>query len=241
MPKPRQSPPWRLIAIGRVIGAFMAALGASVRWTRLGASAGAPLWAERKPVILVVWHGRLLLAHCTWPLGRRGIPIHALVSNSREGDIITQAFSVVGVDAIRGSTAKAGQQKGGMEAMMAMIRTLRAGQCVCITPDGPRGPRQRVQRGVISLAKATGAPILCVTWNTAGRRVLKSWDNMVAPMPFSRGVMMWAEPITIARDASPEEEERVRVFVETELNRITSAADRHFGAAPTMPDEGARD
>lgn len=225
------------IAIGAVIGSIMALLANTIRWRPIARAEGEAVWGVGKPVILVVWHGRLLMAHKGWPLGKgEKVPIKALVSNSKDGEIITRAFARVGVDAIRGSAAKGGQQKGGMEAMIAMIRALRAGQSVCITPDGPRGPRMRVQRGVISLARATGAPILCMSWNTAGRTVLKSWDRMVMPSPFSQGVVVWSKAMHVARDASPAEEEQARLALEGELNRITALADTHFGAAIIEPD-----
>lgn len=214
----------------------------TIRWRHIDRAEGEAVWGRSKPVILVVWHGRLLMAHKGWPLGKSDkVPIKALISNSKEGEIIARAFERVGVENIRGSAAKGGQQKGGMEAMIAMIRALRAGQSVCITPDGPRGPRMRVQRGVISLAKATGAPILCVSWNTAGRHVLNSWDRMVLPTPFSRGLVVWSKALTVARDASPGDEEAARLALEAELNRITALADNHFGAALITPDPAPQD
>ena len=72
----------------------------------------------------------------------------------------------------------------------------------CFTPDGPRGPRYQVQPGLVLVAKRTGAPILPMTFGAQWKRVLTSWDAFLLPLPFSRIVVVYGEPIYVPADAS---------------------------------------
>ena len=105
--------------------------------------------------ILAFWHAHLLLMlHAAY---RR--PIAALVSQSRDGEMIAQVFGHYKVSSIRGSSTR-----GGSEAMRAMIRGARDGINLAFTPDGPKGPARIVKEGVIFAAQATGLPILPVAF-----------------------------------------------------------------------------
>jgi lysophospholipid acyltransferase (LPLAT)-like uncharacterized protein len=105
--------------------------------------------------ILTFWHAHLLLMlHAAY---RR--PISALVSQSRDGEMIASVFSLYKVSSIRGSSTR-----GGSEAMRALIRVARQGTNLAFTPDGPKGPPRIVKEGVIFAAQATGLPILPVAF-----------------------------------------------------------------------------
>lgn len=105
--------------------------------------------------ILAFWHQHLLLMlHA-----RYRKPISALVSQSKDGEIIARVFDHYGVASARGSSTR-----GGHSAMRDMIRLARAGENLAITPDGPRGPARIAKDGVIVAAQATGLPILPVAF-----------------------------------------------------------------------------
>jgi lysophospholipid acyltransferase (LPLAT)-like uncharacterized protein len=108
-----------------------------------------------KQYVLTFWHQHLLLMlHA-----RYRKPISALVSQSKDGEIIARVFDHYGVDSARGSSTR-----GGHSAMRDMIRLARAGQNIAITPDGPKGPARIAKDGVIVAAQATGLPILPVAF-----------------------------------------------------------------------------
>jgi lysophospholipid acyltransferase (LPLAT)-like uncharacterized protein len=109
-----------------------------------------------------------------------------------------------------------------------MVRFLRNGIDIAITPDGPKGPRHVVKEGVIRLARITGVPIFPVTFNCSRKYHVNSWDRFLFPVPFSKGVFIWGNPITIPRSANKAEAERKRNVLEQELTRITVQADRYF-------------
>lgn len=223
-----KSPEGRAL-LGRLIGWYGGFCAATTRWTVIGGEAARTAWAGG-PVIVCFWHNRLLQVHAAWPRKQAGRPLRVLISNSRDGDTITEAARTVGLDAVRGSSAQSGKDKGAMAAVRDMISHLRAGGALGVTPDGPRGPRMRAELGAVQVAKVTGAPILCFAWSQRGRRVLeKSWDKHLVPVPFGRGTIVWSEPMRVTRDADIE---AARATLEDTLTRVSDEADRAAGAEP---------
>lgn len=197
------------------------------RWRVIGAETPRGLWDRGKPFVGVFWHGRLLMMPCSWDYRN---PIHMLISAHRDGQLISRTVGYFGIRTIAGST-----RRGGTGALRAMLGALNRGECVAITPDGPRGPRMRVSVGVVNLARLAAVPVVPVTFGATSRRVMKSWDRFVVALPFCRGVIIWGEPVSIARDATEDEVERARQDVEDELNRISAEADRMCNVAPVHP------
>jgi hypothetical protein len=227
-----------LTFVGRMIGRYMMFTARTTRWTYVGKDIAEAVWAKGGPAIAAVWHSRLMLARHGWQMENGAQTIHPLISYSKDGDVLSIACDAVDAPPIRGSTnnsAKGDKNKGGAAAMRDMLRALKAGDAIYITPDGPRGPRMRMEAGLIALARHTGAPIICVAWGVKSRLMLKTWDRFVVPLPFSRGVYIWSGPFAIAKDASPAEEEKLRITLEAELTRITHEADRATGWAITEP------
>lgn len=227
--------------IGRAIGLYMRLAGATTRWEEINRAAAAPFMAGQGRVIACVWHGRFMQAHKLWAFGP-GVPrAQMLISNSREGEIIAHAALTVRVGVIRGSAAKGAQLKGGFEAGRAIARHIAKGEVVCITPDGPRGPRMRASKGAVQMSKLTGAAMLPMAWSSNNRVAFKSWDRMMLPVPFGRGVLIWGEPVPApAEDADDAAMEAARAQLEAEMNRIAAEADRLAGVeiiAPASPDE----
>ena len=200
---------------------------ATSRWQTLGREEADALLRAGRPFIAAFWHGRLMMA----PQGWRAEPVmHVVVSRHRDGESIARAVRHLGVATIRGS-----RTRGGAAALRASLRLLREGGYLGITPDGPRGPRMRVQPGIIALARLSGVPILPATYAVSRRRVAGSWDRFVIALPFSRGVYLWGQPIHVAADADEAAMERSRLLLEERLNALTADADRMVGAAPIEP------
>jgi lysophospholipid acyltransferase (LPLAT)-like uncharacterized protein len=191
------------------------------RWTVEGGDIPRRLCAEGRGFIGAFWHGRMLMIPLVWqPLA----PMHILISAHRDGRIIADAVARFGVSSITGST-----RRGGAAAMREMLKRLEMGECIGITPDGPRGPATIASGGIVSLARLAGAPIVPVTFATSRRRILPSWDGFHLALPFGRGIFLVGEPIVIARDLEAAELEEARLLIEARLNDITAAADRQVG------------
>ncbi|MEM6623150.1 MAG: lysophospholipid acyltransferase family protein [Pseudomonadota bacterium] len=186
-------------------------------------------------VIAAFWHGRLFMAP-TWPARHRRAV--AMISNNRDGDLIAAIVRRFGALAVRGSTndrAKA-RDKGGAEAFAAAHRELTENEAMLgVTPDGPRGPRMRVQPGVALLSIQTGIPITPVTFSTVKGKTLRNWDRFLVPFPFGRGVQIVGAPVLPPPQGTPQALSRHMVEIERVLNEITAEADRLCGRPPTEP------
>ncbi len=223
--------------LGGLIGGYMALIKRATRWEVHGREHIAPIWDSGEGLVLCTWHGRNLFLQSTWPSDRQQPAI--LISKSREGDVVARAAGLNGVALIRGSTqndAKKHKDKGGAAAFRDMVRWVRGGGCMGITPDGPRGPRQRVSMGAIKLAQITGAPLAPVSWSTRWGFRLKSWDRFHVPLPFGRGLIVWSEPVRLPPNPSPDDIEAARALVEARLNEGMEAADIACGKDTITPD-----
>jgi lysophospholipid acyltransferase (LPLAT)-like uncharacterized protein len=179
------------------------------------------LRAEGKPFILAFWHGRLLMIPMAW---QRLAPMHMLISAHPDGQIIADAVTYFGVDSIAGSSSR-----GGSAALRTMLKRLKQGDCVGITPDGPRGPAMTASTGIINVARLAQVPIVPITYATSRRRLLATWDCFHLPWPFGRGVYLWGEPIAIAGALDGQGLERARLLVETRMADMVREADRRVG------------
>lgn len=176
-----------------------------------------------RPILFAFWHGRMLYFLKLYEyLGAR---VTVLVSQSRDGEVVAQLLSRFGFQTIRGSTSR-----GGARGLLAVVNKVRSGMHAAFTPDGPRGPRFQVQPGLVMVAKRTGAPILPMAFGAQRKRVLASWDAFLLPLPFSRVVVVYGEPIYVPADASAADLEAKRREVEASLRRITETADTYFTA-----------
>lgn len=203
------------------------------RWTVEGADIPRRLRAEGKPFILAFWHGRLLMIPMAW---QRLAPMHMLISGHRDGRIIADAVRYFDVESIAGSS-----NQGGTGALRAMLRFVKAGDCVGITPDGPNGPAMRASSGIVAAAKLTRAPIIPITYATSRRRILGTWDRFHLPFPWSRGVYLWGEPITVPAALDEDEIENWRRQIEERMIAQTAEADRRVGRETTAPGTLSRD
>jgi len=139
-----------------------------------------------------------------------------------------------GVDSIAGSTSR-----GGSAALRTMLKRLKTGDCVGITPDGPRGPAMSASTGIVNLARLARVPIVPITYATSRRRMLATWDRFHLPWPFGRGVYLWGEPITFAEELDQAGLECARRLVETRMVEMVCEAERRVGhrvPAPAVSD-----
>jgi lysophospholipid acyltransferase (LPLAT)-like uncharacterized protein len=140
------------------------------------------------PFIFVLWHSRIL------PLlarhQREGVVL--LISRHRDGEYLADLAHAWGYESVRGST-----QRGGEVGLLGIVRALQAGAVVAMTPDGPRGPRERVQPGAVAAAQHAGVPIIAVGARTSSAWYLQSWDRMCIPKPFAAIDVRYSAPIRI--------------------------------------------
>lgn len=181
--------------LGTVAGWLMRTLAATVRMDIRDRCGIADNPVTMPPAIYILWHNRFFVVPPAWNRICYGLrKTVALTSASNDGAMVAAAMKVFGLDSIRGSSSRRG-----VAALVGLKRALAAGNDICLTPDGPRGPRYRVQPGFLKLAEATGAPIIPIHLRFSNAWRLKTWDRFVIPKPFSRVEITFAEPIRIPR------------------------------------------
>ena len=227
--------PYKRLLRNEAVRGVLCALGAGYirlvhatsRWRVEGGHIPGAYWDRGEPFIVAYWHGRILMMPYSW---RQDRTMSLLISQHPDGQFIARLVRRFGLGTIAGST-----RRGGTAALRAMLRVLKAGGHVGITPDGPRGPRMRVSLGVVDVARLSGAAMMPVAYATSRRRVLSSWDRFVVALPFSRGVFVWGAAVEVPRDADAEACERLRRTLEERLNAVTAEADRLVGQTAIEP------
>ena len=193
------------------------------RWQVVGGDIPQKFWAENKPFILCFWHGRIMMAPYCW---NRNTPINMLISDHQDGQLIARTVSHFGIKTVVGSTSK-----GGAKAVREMVKWIKSGEYVGITPDGPRGPRMRSSEGAVVVARLSGVPLIPVSFSTSRGKNLRSWDRFLVAKPFGRGVFVWGQPIYVGRDNV----DQARKDLEASLNQLTREADQLAGRGPVDP------
>lgn len=176
---------------------------ATLRWEREGQEKAQAVWAAGGGAILCFWHARIPLGPQSWPQGPDKQDMRALISRSADGEFIALTVQKIGFPAIRGSSKKGsdpGKNKHGEQAFRDMIKWVKGGGGIAITPDGPRGPAEVMQSGTPTLARMTGAPVLFVGLASKPCIRIGSWDRTLIPLPFSKGAMVWDGPVHAGRE-----------------------------------------
>jgi lysophospholipid acyltransferase (LPLAT)-like uncharacterized protein len=178
---------------------------------------------QGKPFLTCFWHGRLLMLPYGW-VGRKSSPKHPffmLISTHNDGRLISKTVSWFGIKTIGGSS-----NRGGSEAFRKIIQHVKQGHTIGITPDGPRGPYDSVSDGTIKMAHFCKLDILPITFSTSRAKVFKSWDKFFLPLPFSKGIISWGDPLNIQQDSLEESVKKVQ----NALITLRDDADRYVGA-----------
>ncbi|OGF49056.1 MAG: hypothetical protein A2231_03780 [Candidatus Firestonebacteria bacterium RIFOXYA2_FULL_40_8] len=199
-----------------VITASLRLIGLTLRLSEAGNTTLSPK-QKKPPSLFAFWHSRILTSVYYY----RKRNIHTLVSLNKDGEFIDRVMQKLGYTNVRGSTSR-----DGFRALLGLKQVLNNGDYVAITPDGPRGPKQKVQPGVITLSKISGVPITPFAFDAKNKWVLNSWDNFIIPKPFTKGVFVLGKEISVPSGADEKILEEKRQELETELSRLQEEAGR---------------
>lgn len=184
---------WVQSSLAWMLAAWMRFCFATIRWTHEDQDKAEAVWDSGGGVICAFWHGRIGLSPACWPHGRAQ-PAKALISLSADGQFIAKAVAQQGFPAIRGSTGNKDapeRDKGGTAALREVLRWVKSGGGIAVTPDGPRGPVREMGEGVPLMAKLSGAPVLFIGLSCRPAIRTPGWDDAILPMPFGRGAIVW--------------------------------------------------
>lgn len=203
---------------------FLSSVGAgyvlAVRWTSRIERQPPP---SGGPFIIALWHGQLAMLH---QLRFGDHALVALVSDHRDGQLISKCAWHFNIRTVSASTGR-----GGIVAVRQLFRLAREGHNLIITPDGPRGPRLRVNKGIIDVARLSGLPILPAAIGVSRSWKFNSWDRLEFPSPFSRIAVRLGTPIYVSGDGDITDHiERL----EGELTLLQHDADRAVDRRPAL-------
>lgn len=186
-------------------------IGKTVKFEAVGAENLESVENDGKIPIYTVWHDRIFLG--TYYLRNRKIVV--ITSQSFDGEYIARFLTRFGFGTVRGSSTR-----GGVGALVEMIRLMKKGLATAFTIDGPKGPRYVAKAGACLLAKKTGNPILPFSVEAEKFWTISSWDKLQIPKPFSRARFFYANPIFVEKDANDEEIEKKREELQTKLDEL---------------------
>lgn len=216
-----------LYLIGTLAGFYVWLVGKTGRFDIQGQEEFEKLVADNDGGIFVTWHGRALMLPFFW---RNTRLMKALVSPHADGRIIARLLRMFHIYSIDGSS-----DRNAAGAAIEITKELQRGTVVSLISDGPKGPSMHLNRSVIYFAQKTGKPVMGFTYSAKGAWIMrKSWDDMLIPKLFSKGVVRATKPLFVAPDATEDELEALRLQFETELNELTFAADKVCTIVPAI-------
>ncbi|MDR3256834.1 MAG: lipopolysaccharide heptosyltransferase II [Endomicrobium sp.] len=162
-----------------------------------------------KPSIYSFWHGN----EFPMMLSNQKNNIVIMVSLSKDGELLSQILQKFGYLTVRGSSTK-----GGKRGLIEIIRYARKGYTLAFAADGPRGPYHKLKPGVVYTAQKTGMPLLPISCSPKNKIVLnKSWDKTIIPLPFSKTIQIYGDPVYVNDGDNIEEK---TALVEERLNKL---------------------
>lgn len=178
------------------------------------------LRAAGRGFIFVLWHGRLLAP----TYYHRHQDIVTIISQSDDGEYIARVVERWGYEVIRGSSSR-----GGKRALYKLVRAARDGRVLAVTPDGPRGPKQKMKLGPLEIARRASSPLVPLVAASDRAWWFESWDRFLVPQPFATVRVAYGKPHEVPADANQQELERRAEKLECDLNRLLEEADTGAG------------
>ncbi len=188
--------------LARVIAAWLGFALRTTRWTIEG-DAAIHQAAITGRAVAAFWHETLPVMPALFRHARRANPAlraTALASRHHDGRLLGEIMRALGTEVVHGSTRRGGRDRGGAAGALGLLSALENGSLAVITPDGPRGPRRRAAPGVAQLAGLSGAPVLPAGAMLRHCIRLPTWDRMILPLPFGRGVIVCGAMIAVPRE-----------------------------------------
>ena len=139
-------------------------------------------WKNKKPFILAFWHNQLMMISYCWNSENKINILASGHSDGRFGAIVGKYFKL--------NNIPTSSDKKSI-SLKPIFTLLKNSNYIGITPDGPRGPNQKVSDGIIKISKATQVPIIPIGFASSKFRKLKSWDSFLITKPFSKCAFVW--------------------------------------------------
>ena len=170
---------------------------------------------EKKPFILAFWHSQLMMIGYVWKSNNVLNMLASSHSDGRFGAYIAGHFNLKNISI---------EAKNKSPSLRQIFKILNAGHYLGITPDGPRGPNQKVSEGIIKIAINSQVPIIPLGFASSKNFKLNSWDSFLITYPFSKCNFVWGDPIIIPATTKDTEIEKYKIILEEKINYCMSIA-----------------
>ncbi len=177
---------------------------------------------RKDPIIFSFFHGRMMMLGFLYKIIRRDGKVKMILSPHFDGEVGALIAQRFGIDSIKGSSSK-----GSFKLLRELLKI--KGYDIGITPDGPRGPFQKVKSGVTYISMVTGFPVVPVAYSVSKGKILNSWDRFLIPYPFSRGVYVLGKPIFVPDGLDKDKVDEFSKLIEEEMVKVTNLSDRLAG------------
>lgn len=172
-------------------------------------------WQNKKPFILAFWHGQLMTFSYTWKINKKLNILASSHSDGRFGASIAKYFKLNNIPI---------SSDGNNLSLRPIFKILNSNNYIAITPDGPRGPKEKVSEGIIKIAKISKVPIIPVGFGSSKNFCLKSWDSFLITLPFSKCRIVWGDSITIPENLKDQEIATYKKIIEEKINECVKKA-----------------
>lgn len=219
--------------LGWALWLNLALVRRTTRWRHEGLERMAPALVSGRPAIALFWHGRIPLCLGLAQIWWRREGLRCMVSPSGDGEFVARALARARFPAIRTSSARKGdaaKARAVVAAFREAVAWVKGGGVLVVTPDGPRGPGERIALGSLQIARRTGAPIYLMGVAAAHAITLNTWDRLTFAWPFGRGATVWDGPFHVPADADDTALQVLADELSRRLSAVTRRADQLCGA-----------
>lgn len=197
----------------------------------LGSNYAMDRFKNNQPVIICSWHHQIMMSPFVASQIKkvnRTKRIASLASKHGDGRFVGKIMDKYGVNNISGSSRDGRKADRGIDmyGLKEIFRAIKNGLGIAITPDGPRGPSQKINGEVIKIAEITGAPIVPVGIGYSTYVSLDSWDKFKIPLPFGKVNYYYGEPFLVGKNLSEEEIQNLNLKLEDAINFVANESNK---------------
>ena len=175
-------------------------------------------WKDGKPFILAFWHSQLMMVSFSWSYKKK---INILASGHSDGRFGAKVGNFFKLNNIQTSN------ENKILSLRSVFQLLKSQQYIGITPDGPRGPKEKVSKGIIKIAKSANVPIIPLGQWSSRNFTLKSWDSFLITLPFSKCNFVWGEEIEIPKNLKDDKIIDFQKIIKNKINECIEKAKKN--------------
>lgn len=207
----------------RVLAGYPGRVDRRTAWRHEGAEALEQQLREDGPVVLAMWHARLLYGTRFWRPGWP--PVMGLTSTAFPGQLGGQTMARFGI-----ATQALHDSRPAQSDMRRVAKAIRGGASLVIQADGPVGPARKASSVALDWARITGRPIWLAAGSGTAFRQLESWDRMMVPRRGGEALFAYRPwGVDVPKRVTPDAMRDLQLRLTRDLDEWTGATDRKMG------------